>query len=472
MAIGTNGDDRIVGSTEGEPLIGLRGNDTYLVTQFQQKIVELPGEGTDTVLVTGTLAYALDPDAEVEFLALNNPGFSTLRFGLTGNGYGQLITGGAGENELRDGGGRATLQGLAGNDYYVVSNSLTVVSEAAGAGSDVIYTYVDYVIPTSSEVEAMQAIDTTGFDPLRLTGNAYSQLIIGNQGANLLNGLGGADTLAGAGGNDTYLVRSQADIVIEGPGLGSDTVFATASYALGDAEVEILSTVNNSDTTPINLIGNFATQTIVGNYGSNVLNGGSGGNDTLIGLRGDDIYAVGSQSVVIVENGGEGIDTVVANVSYTLGAGVSVEVLAAQNRSSTEALSLKGNELAQTVAGNEGANTIDGGGGNDVLIGGGGADRFAFTTALGPNNVDAIADFQLGVDKIGLAQGIFGMAGVTAANFTTGAATTADQHIIYNQATGQLFYDADGNGSGAAVLFAVVMPNTALTATSFEVIGG
>lgn len=83
-------------------------------------------------------------------------------------------------------------------------------------------------------------------------------------------------------------------------------------------------------------------------------------------------------------------------------------------------MSLKGNELAQTVAGNEGANTIDGGAGSDVQIGGGGADRFAFTTALGPNNVDVIADFQLGTDKIGLSQSIFGMTSFTAAAFTTG----------------------------------------------------
>lgn len=50
------------------------------------------------------------------------------------------------------------------------------------------------------------------------------------------------------------------------------------------------------------------------------------------------------------------------------------------------------------------------------------------------------------------------------------AATTADQRLVYNQSTGQLFFDADGNGAGAAVLFALVVPGTALTTASFEVI--
>ena len=125
------------------------------------------------------------------------------------------------------------------------------------------------------------------------------------------------------------------------------------------------------------------------------------------------------------------------------------------------------------MVGNEGANTINGGGGNDTLVGGGGADRFAFTTALGANNVDSVVDFQVGADRIGLASDIFGAIGtsVSAAAFVTGsAATTADHRIVFNQTTGQLFYDADGSGAGAAVLFAQLQPGVALTAASFEVI--
>ena len=45
--------------------------------------------------------------------------------------------------------------------------------------------------------------------------------------------------------------------------------------------------------------------------------------------------------------------------------------------------------------------------------------------------------------------------------------TTASSTIA---ATGQLFYDADGNGAGAAVQFATLATGLALTASDFQVI--
>ena len=55
--------------------------------------------------------------------------------------------------------------------------------------------------------------------------------------------------------------------------------------------------------------------------------------------------------------------------------------------------------------------------------------------------------------------------------FATGsAAADADDRIVYNNATGQLFYDADGNGGIAAVQFATLATGLALTASDFQVI--
>jgi len=95
------------------------------------------------------------------------------------------------------------------------------------------------------------------------------------------------------------------------------------------------------------------------------------------------------------------------------------------------------------------------------LVGYGGADTFAFTTALGGGNVDSVFDFAAGTDKIGLDDAVFTAIGPTlgANAFVVGsAAADADDRIIYNSATGQLFYDADGNGAGAAVQFATLSP--------------
>ncbi len=123
--------------------------------------------------------------------------------------------------------------------------------------------------------------------------------------------------------------------------------------------------------------------------------------------------------------------------------------------------------------GNDGANVINGLGGIDILHGNGGADTFAFTSSIF-FGIDQILDFQVGVDKIGLDDGEF--AGLTpgllpAGAFRTGSsAQDADDRIVYDPATGALYFDADGNGAGAQVLFANLSNGLALTHADFVVI--
>ncbi|MEA3014870.1 MAG: hypothetical protein QOD42_3415, partial [Sphingomonadales bacterium] len=176
---------------------------------------------------------------------------------------------------------------------------------------------------------------------------------------------------------------------------------------------------------------------------------------------------------VVLEYAGGGADAVYAVGSYTLQTGYEIEVLAAIDPSSTAALNLTGNDYGNTIFGSNGANVIDGKGGSDALVGYGGADTFAFTTALGAGNVDTVYGFVAGTDKIGLDDAIFTAIGGTlnANAFVVGAAAAdADDRIIYESATGQLFYDADGNGAGAAVQFAILEPGLALTASDFLMI--
>ncbi|HEX8214427.1 MAG TPA: hypothetical protein VF582_03030 [Allosphingosinicella sp.] len=55
--------------------------------------------------------------------------------------------------------------------------------------------------------------------------------------------------------------------------------------------------------------------------------------------------------------------------------------------------------------------------------------------------------------------------------FAGAAAGTADHRIIYHAATGRIFYDGDGSGAEAAILFARVDAGTVLTAADFNAYG-
>ena len=367
----------------------------------------------------------------------------------------------------------ATLTGGAGNDVYVVNASSQTVVEIGGEGNDTVFASVNFTLTPNASIETLSAQDQRGFDPINLIGNGFAQQVVGNFGDNLLNGNGGADTLIGLNGNDTYAIADANAVIVEIPGEGYDIVYTNVSYTLtGTAAVEELSFATQGATTAMNIVGNGFDQKVIGNYGANVLNG-NGGVDTLIGLLGDDIYSVGDARSIVIEGAGEGNDTVYTTVSYRLNAGTSVETLSAQVQGGNEALNLLGNDQAQTVVGNYGANLIDGGAGTDVLYGLYGADTFSFSTALGNGNVDAIADFERGVDRIQLLSSVFtglGSGTLSTAAFTIGTtAVGTGAQIVYNQATGQLSFDADGSGSGAAVLFASVTPGLVLQASDFTV---
>ncbi len=231
---------------------------------------------------------------------------------------------------------------------------------------------------------------------------------------------------------------------------------------------------------------------------------GKGGADTMTGLAGNDTYYVDMAADQVVEAAGKGTDQVLTSVSFTLGAGAEVEALRTTDDAGTAAISLYGNDFAQTITGNAGGGFLKGNGGNDVIAGNGGADAvhgglgldtlrggagndsFVFDTAPAANNVDTIADYaNLGGnnDTIRLENAVFTALAVTGflaagafqAN-ATGAATQADDRIILETDTGKLFYDANGStvaGDGAQFAtisnFASLSGPAALAAADFIV---
>jgi Ca2+-binding RTX toxin-like protein len=133
-----------------------------------------------------------------------------------------------------------------------------------------------------------------------------------------------------------------------------------------------------------------------------------------------------------------------------------------------------------TVFGQDKKDEIHGGEGSDVLYGGGGNDTFVFDTALNAaTNVDLIADFASGSDKIGLsnASGLFdqiatGPLAATAFDIIGDAtAATGATRIAYDPSTGALYYDADGSSAGAAIQFATLgsASHPTISATDFVI---
>jgi Ca2+-binding RTX toxin-like protein len=464
---GGDGGDLLDGGEGKDYMNGGAGDDVYVVDDSGDEVSEFGGSGID--LVKASASFVLGTG--VENLVLTG----TAAINGTGNALVNNLTGNSAANILDGGAGNDVMTGGDGDDTYLVESFGDQVIEAGGEGNDSIYTTTSYVLGAGQSVETMAARDNSLTVAMNLLGNELANTIFGNNGTNFIDGGAGADIMTGFGGDDTYAVDNAGDVVIEQAGGGNDAIYTSFSYILGfGSSVETLAARDNSLTVAMDLFGNELDNLIFGNNGANFLDGGTGA-DTMTGFGGDDIYAIDNVNDRVVEDPGQGNDAIYTTLSYVLDTGHSIETLAARDNSLTDALDLTGNELANSVLGNNGANVLNGGLGSDVLVGYGGADTFAFTTALGANNVDTVADFVHGTDKIALDDAVFtaigGLGALNANAFVTGtAAVDADDRIIYDAETGQLFYDADGSGIGAAILFAQLSGSLSLTASDFQVI--
>src|SRR5262249_36230691 len=132
------------------------------------------------------------------------------------------------------------------------------------------------------------------------------------------------------------------------------------------------------------------------------------------------------------------------------------------------------------MSGGAGNDTLISGRGADLLSGNAGADTFVFDKPLG--NSDSITDFAAGQDTIQLDALVMSALGASgrmaagdgrfyAADFAN-SGHDADDRIIYNTSNGALWYDADGNGSGAAQRIATLQNFAGLTAADIVIVNG
>jgi VCBS repeat-containing protein len=137
----------------------------------------------------------------------------------------------------------------------------------------------------------------------------------------------------------------------------ADTHGASASDVFDIGIVPMSGTEGDDD-----LLGTASRDRIFGLSGNDTLNG-AGGADTLIGGTGNDTYLVDDAGDAVIEAAGEGSDTVVSVISYTLGTNVENLALAG-----TAAIDGTGNEVDNILAGNSAANGLAGGAGNDTYF--------------------------------------------------------------------------------------------------------
>lgn len=232
------------------------GNDTYVVDNTSDKIIENANEGTDTVQSTAS-NYALNNN--LESLTLTGTGL----INGTGNSLNNILTGNSASNTLTGGKGNDTLMGGEGDDTYVYNFSYTL--DAAGKPTTRLASAdgVDAIIENDSV--------TTNQDTLRFNTNAAIDF---------------AKVLTRNTKDLIFTINSSNKIVIQDFFLDANKRIEFVEYT--DPTTKQLIKKSISELTPKVYIGTAGVDTIKGWEGIDNIDGHLG-NDTIYGYGGNDI---------------------------------------------------------------------------------------------------------------------------------------------------------------------------------------
>jgi VCBS repeat-containing protein len=520
---GTAGDDTLIGTIGDDTIDGLGGNDVVNAGAGADLIHggdgfdQLYGEADDDVLEGGNdddILAGGDGNDQLSGQAGND--------GLVGENGDDQLSGGADNDSLDGGEGEDTLDGGDGDDF--LSDFAGTNSFAGGAGGDQIVasssdgaqtidggdgndTIRHYYRSSASTITTGSGSDTielahadvgsaaiivtdftagTGGDMFRLSGDDGSLL-------SLLSGWDGSSNPFGSG--FLRLEQSGADTLLQWDRDGT----------AGGSNWETLAVLQNTDAddfTDANFVPGYdpngsapAGETITGTAEDDTLTGTVGG-DTINGLGGNDVVNGGAGADLI--DGGDGFDILYGeadddvidggnNDDYAWGGegadqmsgGTGNDGLFGENGDDQLSGgdgddSLEGSEGDDTLVGGDGQDFLTGGLGSDVLTGGVGGDFFNFQSASdGP---DEITDFATGTDQIRVSASDFGggLAAGGAVSLVSGSDPRANDdatgQFLYDTDDGSLFWDADGTGSGAAVLVATLSNVPPLETSDFIVV--
>ena len=408
MAIGTSGDDVLFGGSGSDMLYGGGGNDALYGGDGNDGL--FGGSGNDT---------------------------------LDGGNGNDLLKGGAGNDLLIAGDGNDSLYGGAGNDILIADDPHTHTASGSneifdgGAGYDVLL--LDRYSSTLNEYISIDG----------LRGGSFTL-----SDGTVVRGIENASIYTGSG-NDFAVFRNPTNLPGDHnnffpgehnyfyAGEGNDSVlidYSSTSLALSTAGVynvffRWMITVEDGGTHTSEVFAdNVENIAVIGGSGNDSLDGSFALSVNFKGNAGDDLL-----------HGTVGNDFLYGGI---------------------------GNDNLQ---GGDGQDILSGGSGNDVLTGGSGADRFVFDSALGAGNVDQITDFNPLEDSIWLSHAVFanhggddeGESGCNGGSTIQGL--LASGRISYDTGTGNLYFDADGSGLRAPVMFAVLQQGLTLTESDFVV---
>lgn len=238
---GNLGNNVIDGGLGADQMSGGLGNDTYVVDNPGDIVVEFFNQGTD--LVQSSITFVLDLNGTEHLTltgtsAINGDG-NTLNNTITGNIARNILNGLAGNDVLNAGAGNDDLFGGIGNDVL-----------NGGAGNDLIdggpgvdtasYAGMTAGVNVNLAILGIQATGGGGSDTLtnieNLTGSSFNDSLSGDGLANILTGGAGQDTLNGGGGNDVLIGGAGRDLLTGG--LGTNTFrFALTDSLLATMDI-------------------------------------------------------------------------------------------------------------------------------------------------------------------------------------------------------------------------------------------
>ena len=413
---------------------------------------------------------------------------------LHGDEGDDVLRGGADNDYLSSGSGTDRLYGEDGDDVlFVTGGDVGGIADVfdGGSGTDTLRMVDSADLSQATIVDVEQLDFTTGSATLTAAQlNAFTTVgapavgsvsltltTSGVIGANIVDSKDGG-YLGLAGGEDTVSLGQMSKQWTVYAGAGHDSVTAGAGN-------DMLYGDEGNDT----LDGGAGVDILYGGEGNDTLNGGAG-SDSLFGGIGDDFYVVDDASDFVREMLGEGNDTVLASVSWSLRDDQEIESLVTTNDAGTAAINLTGNGLANTLRGNAGANLLNGGGGADTMTGGAGGDVYIVDNPgdkvvelagdAGTDTVLAICSYSLDGQAIenlilagsadisalgnGLANALTGNAGANILNGGAGADTMTG-------GAGSDTYVVDNGGDRIVELTGDAGTDTVLSIISYSIAG-